>query len=80
MNIFILILAILCFVSSIFIFILNITFLSKKTLKIGILSMIMMFCITLIIIASFLIGAQEIENYRGNPQNNQSIIGEDDLK
>jgi hypothetical protein len=77
MNIFILTLSIILIISSIINFSIIIYFLTKKIIPIKLVSFFLIFSSGALVISSFLVLAQEIENYRGNPKNNQEILGEE---
>ena len=79
MNVFLLILGILTTVSGLVTLGILIYFLSKKILKPSIPSFIVLFMAGIAMVAGFLSTAQVIEDYRGNPENNQHITGEDKI-
>jgi len=79
MNVFLLILGILTTVSGLVTLGILIYFLSKKILKPSIPSFVVLFMTLITILTGFLSTAQVIEDYRGNPINNQHITGEDNI-
>lgn len=54
-------------------------FLSKKILKPSIAAFITLFMVLVTVLTGFLATAQVVEDYRGNPKNNQNVTGEDNI-
>jgi len=79
MNTFTLILGIITAVSGLSLSVLTIYCLSKKILKVCIPAFLILFLSGVVTLTGFLVTAQEIENYRGNPENNHPIHGEDNF-
>ncbi|MFA5429050.1 MAG: hypothetical protein WC279_12690 [Sulfurimonas sp.] len=77
MNVSLLTLGILTLVSGLVTTGMMIYFLSKKILKPSVTAFIILFMTLITILTGFLSTAQVIEDYRGNPKNNQHITGED---
>jgi len=79
MNTFTLILGIITAVSGLSLSVLTIYCLSKKILKVCIPAFLILFLSGVVTLTGFLVTAQEIENYRGNPENNHPIHDEDNF-
>ena len=79
MNVSLLTLGILTLVSGLVTTGMMIYFLSKKILKPSVTAFIILFMTLITILTGFLSTAQVIEDYRGNPINNQHITGEDNI-
>ena len=79
MNTFTLILGIVIAISGLITSGIFVYLLSTKKLKPSIPAFIGLFMAGISFFGGFFVMAQEIENYRGNPENNQHIEGEDKI-
>lgn len=79
MNVFNLVIGLTVMVAGLVSLGINVWFLSIRLLKPSALSFIALFMAGITLVSGFLATAQVIEDYRGNPENNQNITGEDTI-